>query len=327
MTTPADATPSIPGSTGRFPDFVIGGAPKCGTTSVHFILNQHPEIGLPDEEIHYFDADDPLPHPDFFSVDKSELDWFDARPSHKANLEWYRSRFAPLNDMPLIGEDSTTYLFSAVAPQRMKDLLPDAKLIFLLRDPVKRAYSQYWHLMCSGRLTCSFEKALFRHTSMMLGSTYTPHLQRYFDLFGRDQVKVVIFEDFISEQQAQIDSITDYLGTSRMDLKTAETWFNQTHYPTHPKTQQYLNMIGSRIVSRRYRNHMGQATGLMHKINHKIHYRWFRDINPILLKASSPPPMREATRAYLAQHFSARNSGLSELLGRKMSDVWRDFHG
>ncbi len=108
--------------TDRYPDFIIGGAPKCGTTSLHFILDQHPKIGLPEDEIHYFDADDPITHPDFFHDKDGELVYYDNSQENTAFLSAYAARFAPFQDLHLIGEDSTTYLFSQVAPHRIKAL-------------------------------------------------------------------------------------------------------------------------------------------------------------------------------------------------------------
>ncbi|WP_372575074.1 sulfotransferase family protein [Ruegeria jejuensis] len=311
----------------RLPDFIIGGAPKCGTTSLHFILGQSPQIGLPDAEIHYFDADDPIAHPDFLDARGPDLKWFDTRLTHKPNLDWYASRFSDFQDKLLIGEDSTTYLFSPVAARRIKDLLPDIRLVFLLRDPVKRAYSQYWHLVCSARLSCSFEQALSQHSSIILGSTYAPHIAQYFDVFGRENVHIAVFEDFLADKQAFLDGVTAHIGAPRMDVETLQTWFNRTYYPTWPKGQQWLNRIGGRIVAGRYRNHMGQETGLAEKIRNKLHYHWFRRINPILLKAEKPPAMRSETAAYLAHHLSDRNAGLSDLLGRDLSTVWPGFRG
>ncbi|MEL6524037.1 MAG: sulfotransferase, partial [Pseudomonadota bacterium] len=218
----------------RFPDFIIGGAPKCGTTSIHFILKQHPEIGIPDEEIHFFDADDPVSHPDFLFTKGPKLEWFDPRPSATDSVQWYASRFTPHAEAKLIGEDSTTYLFSNVAPARIKAMLPDVRLVFMLRDPVKRAYSQYWHMIRSSRATCSFEQAIIEHPSIMLGSTYTPNLERYLKVFGQGQVKIAVFEDFLADQQGFMDDMTSYLGASQMSLDTAETWFNRTFYPSNP---------------------------------------------------------------------------------------------
>ncbi|MCK0168500.1 sulfotransferase [Jannaschia sp. S6380] len=311
----------------RLPDFIIGGAPKCGTTSLHFILGQHPDIGIPDNEINFFDADDPIVHPDFLFVEDGRLEWFDVEDPEGKSLDWYEARFAPFRDKPRIGEDTTTYLFSAAAPERIQAALPDVKMIFLLRDPVRRAYSQYWHLMRTARLACSFEKALTQHSSIVLGSTYAPHLRRYLDAFGPDQVKVQIFEDFRTDQQAFIDETTDYLDLPRMSLAEAKTWFNRSTYPQMPRLHRAANRIGRGLISGRYRNHMGGRTGLRHRVHHKLHHLWFHKVNPRLLRAERPPRMRADTAAYLAQHFSARNAGLSDLLGRDMSRVWDGFTG
>jgi len=167
------------GQTYRFPDFIIGGAPKCGTTSLHFILAQHPDIGIPHDEVFYFDADDPIVHPDFLHAKTHTLKWWDPDPSSHSNLSWYAGRFAEFKDKALVGEDSTTYLMSDVAAGRIDKLLPDAKIIFMLRDPVKRAYSQYWHLMKTGRVSQTFEEILISHPSVLLGSTYTPNIRRF----------------------------------------------------------------------------------------------------------------------------------------------------
>ncbi|WP_055682158.1 sulfotransferase family protein [Jannaschia rubra] len=311
----------------RLPDFIIGGAPKCGTTSLHFILGQHPDIGLPDNEIAFFDADDPIVHPDFLFVEDGRLEWFDVRETAPQSLEWYASRFAPFRDAQAVGEDSTTYLFSAAAPERIHSLLPEVKMIFLLRDPVQRAYSQYWHLIRTARLACSFEEALTEHSSIILGSTYAPHLRRYLASFGRDQVKVQVFEDFTRDKQGSIDDVTDYLGVPRMTLSDAQTWFNRSTYPQKPRLHRMANRIGRRIVAGRYRNHMGKRSGLRQKIGNKLEYNWFHRVNPRLLTAVRPPPMRADTAAYLTQHLSARNAGLSDLLGRNLSRVWKGFEG
>ncbi|MBQ4824492.1 sulfotransferase [Leisingera sp. HS039] len=311
----------------RLPDFIIGGAPKCGTTSLHFILGQNPQIGIPDNEIHYFDADDPITHPDFLDVRGGDLKWFDVGLNNEESLDWYASRFSEFGGKLLVGEDSTTYLFSAVAARRIKSLLPDVRLIFLLRDPVKRAYSQYWHLIRSARLSCSFEQALSRHSSIILGSTYAPHVADYFNVFGRENVHVAVFEDFLSDKQAFINRITNHIGASEMDAGTLKTWFNRTYYPTMPGCQQWLNRIGGRIVAGRYRNHMEHETRLTEKIRHKLHYHWFRRVNPVLLKAEKPPAMQPGTAAYLAHHLSDRNAGLSDLLNRDLSAIWPGFRG
>jgi hypothetical protein len=311
----------------RLPDFIIGGAPKCGTTSLHFILAQNPAVGIPHDEVHFFDADDPVAHPDFLFARRGGLDWYDPRPGNANGLAWYASRFAAFADKACVGEDSTLYLQSEVAAARIAEALPAVRLIFMLRDPVKRTYSRYWHHVTRGRLTCSFEEALTRYPSIVLESTYAPGLRRYLDIFGPERVHIGLFEDFLADRQGFIDGVTDFLGLARMPLDGAPDWFNRTHYPTWPMLQRQLNRVSSRIVRYQYHNHFRERTGPRERLRNKTHYRWFRYVHPLLLRSTRQPPMHEETARYLRQHLSARNLGLSELLGRDLSAVWPGFDG
>jgi len=133
--------------------------------------------------------------------------------------------------------------------------------------------------------------ALTEHSSIILGSTYEPHLRHFIDIFGKDQVHVAIFEDFLKDKQSFTNAITEYIGRGRYD------------------------------------NHLSADTSARAKRHAKLHYRWFRYINPIFLTAERPPPMQPETKAYLTQHLSARNAGLSDLIGRDLSKIWPGFEG
>ena len=100
----------------RLPDFIICGAMKCGTTTVHEILNSHPAIGIPNAEINFFDIDDTLEHSDFLF--HAEGRWFfpDISENNRAYWKWYSRFFSEIPDVCLIGEDSTCYLASSIAP-------------------------------------------------------------------------------------------------------------------------------------------------------------------------------------------------------------------
>lgn len=316
-----------PTSARRLPDFVIGGAPKCGTTSLHFILAQQPGIGIPDDELFYFSADDPILHPDFFFFRDGGLQWLDPRPAHRANADWYADRFEPFADCRLIGEDSTLYLFSETAPHRMRETLTDPKIIFMLRDPVRRAYSQYWHEMKMMRVTCSFERALTRFPTIVRGSTYAPHLSRWFDVLGRDRVHVLLFEEFLADKQGAMDQVADFIGTERFDVSVHDDWFNRTYYPVNVTLHKAMNQVGRFIARQRYRSHMGYTGTWREWLAGKAYYNWFHKVNPLNLKATTYPKMKPATEAYLTQHLNVRNRGLSDLLGRDLSAVWPSFEG
>ncbi|MEO1452733.1 MAG: sulfotransferase [Pseudomonadota bacterium] len=308
------------------PDFIIGGAPKCGTTSLHQVLDQHPDLWVAKNEVYFYDADDPIAHGDFLSVENGQLKWRD--PKDPAFQVWYANRFADAPKGALVGEDTTTYLMSEVAAARIKTAAPDTKMIFMLRDPVKRAVSQYWHLLRSGRTWLSFEEALSTERSIIQGSTYAPSLRRYLDLFGSAQVHVVLFEAFKSDMQATVTGVTDYLGAAPLDVATVETWHNKTKYPSHARTLRRANRVGRPLVAYRYAGHFGGDAPLKARLAHRGYRRWHRYVtNRILIEDTPPDVVQPRTLDYLTRHLSDRNTGLSEMLGKDLSTLWPGFTG
>jgi hypothetical protein len=307
----------------RYPDFIIGGAPKCGTTSLHFILNQHKNISIPKDEVHFFDADDPISHPDFLMVKQKKLAWWAPSPANADHLDWYAARFSDALPTQLIGEDSTTYLMSEVAPRRIHTVLPDAQMIFMLRHPVDRAYSQYWHLVKTARTTVSFEDALLKFPQILLGSGYFSGLARFIDTFGSDQVKICLFEDFKQNNQSVVNDVIGFLGADPMVIDPEESWFNKTMYPSNRTLQRAANLVGTPLVKRKYQAHMAQSGGTSQRVIEKLHYWWFKHVNARLMTAEKAEPMAPETRAYLEKHLSARNAGLSQLIGRDLPRIWR----
>jgi hypothetical protein len=122
------------------PNTFIAGVQKCGTTALHHILTQHPDIFIPraPQEIHFFDVDE----------------------NFRKGIEWYESLFREWNGQRIIAQTSPLYLFEPVVPSRIHAAIPDARFIVILRNPVDRAYSHYWHEVKHGAEALSFEAAL-----------------------------------------------------------------------------------------------------------------------------------------------------------------------
>ena len=118
------------------PTFVVIGAMRSGSTSLYKHLQAHPDVFMPRKEIHFFD------------------DRWDR------GLAWYRSRFEGYDGQPAVGEATPTYLADPVALDRMAEMIPDARLLAVLRDPVDRAYSHYWMEHARGRDPRTFEQAV-----------------------------------------------------------------------------------------------------------------------------------------------------------------------
>ncbi len=150
----------------RLPDFIIGGAARSGTTWLCHLLARHPEVGI---------ARPIAPEPKFFLVD--EL--------YAQGLDYYASCwFAPLSQR-IVGEKSTNYLDSALVAQRIASALPGVRLVFLLRDPVERSFSNYRWSLQQGHETEDFATAL-----SLEGSRTTPHALRFarpFDYLARSR--------------------------------------------------------------------------------------------------------------------------------------------
>lgn len=177
------------------PTFIIAGAPRSGTTWLYHLLDRHPDVYM---------AKPVRPEPKFFLVDEI----------YARGIEhYYDTWFAEAAAYAAAGEKSTNYLESAVAGQRIHAHLPGVKLIFILRDPADRAYSNWLWSRMNGMETEDFETALAKedererllpwelryarpHAYFSRG-LYAAMLRPYLDLFPREQVLCVKFEDVI----------------------------------------------------------------------------------------------------------------------------------
>ena len=123
----------------KLPNFLIIGAQRCGTTTLYNQLVSHPDISpATTKELHYFDI------------------------NFSKGIQWYKEQF---NDERIIGEASPYYIFHPLCPKRIFDIIPEVKIIVLLRNPVERAYSHYWHEIRLGKENLSFEDAISEESS------------------------------------------------------------------------------------------------------------------------------------------------------------------
>jgi hypothetical protein len=196
----------------RFPDFVIGGAPRAGTTWLYWLLDRHPGIYM---------ARPVAPEPKFFLEDDE----------YEKGLRHYSERwFAEAPETKVAGEKSTNYLESAVAAERMARDLPRLKLVFILREPADRAFSNYvWSRMhgheteelgAALRLEDERQKDLpaglrfARPFSYFTRGLYAELLAPYFDRFPREQILVLRFEDIGRPAAHLAERLHQFLGVS-----------------------------------------------------------------------------------------------------------------
>jgi len=201
------------------PDFIIVGAQKAGTTSLFDYLSKHPQLSPPNKkEIHYFDGGlDP------------EID------TYKKGERWYRSHFllkSKLNQNKTF-EASPLYLFNPLAPARINKLLPNVKLIILLRNPVERAISQYHHgnkkekwddapileamKMEEERIkedleTKNYKSKRYIKYSYKARGKYREQLERYFNLFPKENILIINSEVFFQNPRDVLKDVLKFVG-------------------------------------------------------------------------------------------------------------------
>ncbi len=317
---------STPGKEKQLPDFVIGGAMKCGTTSMHSILESREDVFIPDNEVHFFSIGDPVEHGGIIRLAPDRICY---NPNDVKQIKWYSSFFEAARRDQLIGERSTTYLSSRVAPERIHELIPDVKLVFMIRNPVDRTYSHYLHPVNTGRATKTFEQEIIHGPSnLYLRSLYKPQLERYFRLFPRDQIKVVLFERFVEETQTVVDEVCSHLGVpNSIDLEEVETHTNPTWYPQLPKMHLAVNyFLKGKKERYRYRPHWpGEPSG-DHIPDVSFGQRLLRSLLPRLKgkipRRESYPTMDESLRERLTRLYARKNSGIGNLVEVDIGGYW-----
>lgn len=307
----------------RLPEFIIVGAMKAGTSSLHYILNQHEHIFIPDREIFFFDIDDIKQHPDFF-IETPQKWFFPCEQNFDKYLSWYKSFFKDAEESQIIGEDSTTYMASQKAPSRISKILPEVKLIFMLRDPVSRTYSHYWHLVRTGRAIYDFEKTIqYMAGTLLQRSFYKVQIERFKKFFPDINMKFIIFEDFIKNTQVCIDEICKFLNLeSSIDISQLDIHKNLAKVPRSVELQIVHNRIFRSLTAKKYVDALPNANVASDKSDRvlKTADKLFKKIN--LTSRKSYPSMKPKTKRFLQKLFAKENRGLSDLIGRSIHEYW-----
>ncbi len=227
------------------PDFFIVGAARSGTTSLDLYLSQHPEIYITHRKETHFFAGDALP-PRFTGPGDERLNALLIR-----DAEQYARLFADTHGAKIAGEASAFYLCYPEAALCIKQAVPDAKILIILREPVERTYSAYMMLVRDGRETASLEEGLQRekerkekdfepmwwYTELSL---YYRQVKHYLDVFGWQQVKVLLYEEFYAQPEQALRDIFAFLGV-RQDISIDTS----VHYNISgsPKSRRLYNVL------------------------------------------------------------------------------------
>lgn len=218
------------------PNFFIVGAARSGTSSLDRYLNQHPEIYIaPQKESHFFAYD--LFPPRFTGPGDERL-----RRLLIGDMDQYAQLFAGVAGEKAIGESSAFYLCFPQAAERIAQEVPEAKILVILREPVARTYSSYMLLARDGRETLSFEEGLDReaerkqeHFEPMWWykelSLYSSHVKRYLEVFGPEQVKVLLYEELYANPEQALRQIFAFLGVKEDVVIDTSLRYNASGVP------------------------------------------------------------------------------------------------
>lgn len=237
-------------NTSRLPDFFIIGAQKGGTTALYSYLVQHPGIlAATRKEIHYFD------NPENRAKGKS---WY---ASHFCSKSYENKLAGKLGYMPITGE-ATPDMNMPLNPKFVHELLPDVKLIALLRNPVDRAFSQYHLNQRILRETLSFEEAisqsatsvsreraeneqLYRNSplrSYITRGLYAEQLERWYQYYPKERLYIICSESYFENSNPELKKVLEFLSLPDFEFDTATVSLHKGNYKEKMKaeTREYL---------------------------------------------------------------------------------------
>jgi len=264
---------------GALPTFVIIGAQKCGTTALHSYLARHPKISM--------------------STPK-ELDFFVAEKRWDEGIDWYRSRFNPSREIR--GESSPNYTAHPTldgVPERMASVIPDAKLIFMVRDPVKRVHSNYIHSFSNRaesrpmRVAVLDPKRAYIHRSR-----YHHQLSRYLEHYPKERILILEQDELRGERRETIKRVFRFVGAP------------EDHW------QPIYDLPKLETSARRRRSALGAYAAKRLKVRH---FRKVRDRRPFSMPWEQPP-LPDDLRVEIEDQLRDDIAAFRKLTGRQFEN-------
>lgn len=211
------------------PNLIVIGAARSGTTSLHSYLDLHPEISMSSTK---------------------ELDFFVLEKNWPKGIEWYKSNFTPTDETKVLGESSPSYtmchVFSGV-PQRMHRFLPEARLIYILRDPIDRIVSHYMYNYRRRREARKLSEALtdLEINYYVLCSKYYTQLEQYLSYFPQPNIHVITLENLFSNCQKTMQEAFQFLGVDNSFY--SQDFSNTLHRSSDKRRINQMGLLWSRV--------------------------------------------------------------------------------
>lgn len=286
------------------PTFFLAGVPKAGTTSLHSYLGEHPDIFMSEvKEPHYFSWED------------------DGWPQWAVRERRdYEALFSSARSGQQRGESSTWTLYSEGAPRRIAKAVPHARIIAVLRNPTDRAFSNWAFNYGRGYdLIDTFEAALNAeperiargnawHLHYTAAGLYYAQVERYLELFNREQLLILLFEELSADTQTTVERVYDFLGVDPTFRPDTNAVHNSTYLPRSRRLHNFLWRSNSLRSALKKVLPFGLSTFLGKQLRTR--------------NRTAPPRLAPKTRHRLNELFQDDVTSLSELLGRDLTEVW-----
>jgi hypothetical protein len=291
------------------PNFFIVGAAKAGTTSLYRYLEQHPDV---------------------FMCSLKEPNWFSrvhapGRVSFVSSEEEYLSLFEGRDGESAAGEASPSYLWDEEAPRRIKDAVPHAKIVAILRHPVERAFSDYLQTIQWEREELPFLEALkqgYETEPKIYGVSrlyvdlglYAEQVQRYLETFGEEQIKILLHEDFKEDPRAMLESVLEFLDVDPGHASSIRTDVQYNKYSI-PKEGTFNRLAERVLESRAFRSR--RFTALRAKLipDPKLRFKLRQHLR---FEEGEKPELDEKSRQFMMELYRPDILKLQNLLDRDL---------
>ncbi len=279
---------------GRLPNFLVLGTPRSATTWLHQTLSTHPDIFIA-----------PMKEPEFFSMWRRFM----------LGENWYRHLFLDYGGERRAGEISVNNFFSLEAPQRIRTTIADSdlKLIVMLREPIDRALSHYKLRLQKGDVPSTFEKALDDpRLPLREEGHYIRYYRKYREVFPKDSIAVVLYEDVAKDARAVLQSICRFLDIDPSFFdQYASSRINESHTVAFVGLSRAVFQVGRWI--RMVLPYGGIGAGIMRRLQ-AWNIRWNRKEGEM--------PLWQDTRRALEAEYAPENALLAKEAGIDLS-AWK----
>jgi hypothetical protein len=335
MTASAESTAAGRAVQRRFPDFFVVGHAKSGTTALYEMLRRHPQLYMPPvKEPQYFARN---PNPPATGRSKKTFEQTGRRPE---TLEQYLSLFASARAGQLVGEASTFYLWSPLAPGRIADARPDARIVAIFREPASFLHSLHLQMVQNhAESQKDLRKAIALEDARRQGRKiprnaywpqalmytdrvrYVEQLRRYHEVFPADQVLPLIYDDFRADNAATVRRVLGFLGVDD-SISLGPTQANPT------VAVRSIRLDG---VMRSVRAARGPISGAVNGTVRRLTSGAMRRnlLYPFRrrLLYGEPRPLDRALEQELRARFEGEVAALGDYLGRDLLALWGYDHG